>query len=124
MAKAKKRKPAVRKARKEDSHPDVELTERDFVMARLAAARAASQSAITAIDEMLNLFVNPDQDRSAKEREECLDEALEAMGCATRALESAEMVYGELDDEDLEAGEPWEESDDEEDDDEEDEDDE
>lgn len=85
---------------------------RDFVMARLAAGRAAAQSAINSIDEAINLFVNPDQDKNGNERTEEIADALEALGVACRALEAAEP---ELDDVDMTQGEPWEEDDEDED---------
>ncbi len=115
MAKPKKKPTVVVQAVDE-----YEPTPRDFVMARMAAARAAAQSAITAIDDALNLFVNPDQDRKGKERTEMVGEALEALGCACRALEMGEAA---LDQVDMEEPEPWDEDDDEDDEDDEDEDD-
>jgi hypothetical protein len=93
-------------ARKRQAKSDLEIdpSPRDFVMARLAAGRAAAQAAISAMDEVLNLFVNPDDDRRGKEREELIGEALEALGCACRAVEMAESTF-EL--ADLSECEPW-----------------
>lgn len=108
MAKSKK-KPEVDEV-DESAEIDFDPTPRDYVMARLAAARAASQSAINAIDEALNLFVNPDEDDDGGERTEMIDEALEAAGAAARALEAAETAMAQLVDEDVEAGEPWDDS--------------
>lgn len=105
----------ARKSRNHADHPEeieVDPTERDFVMARLAAARAAAQQAVNAIDESLHFFINPDDDKKGKKRKEMVDEALEAMGVATRSLEMAEITIDEIDP--LEE-EPWEEGDDEED---------
>jgi len=77
---------------------------RDYVMARIGASRAAAQSAIVALDEAMNLFVDPEDDRKGKERRELIDTALEALGASSRALEAAEE---ELDAIDPEEGEPW-----------------
>ncbi len=85
---------------------ELEATPRDFVMARLAAGRAAAQASIEAIDEALNLFVDPDQDKKGKERKELVESALESMGCASRALESAEET---IDQADMAEYEPWDE---------------
>lgn len=118
----------ARKVRNHADHPEddteeveIEPTERDFVMARLAAARAAAQQAVNAIDESLHFFINPDDDKKGKKRKEMIDEALEAMGVATRSLEMAEVTVDEIDP--LEE-EPWEEGDEDEEDDEEDDEDE
>ena len=102
----------ARAKRKPKPEPELEVDPRDFVMARLAAGRAAAQAAINAIDESLNLFVNPDEDKSGNERTTEVAEALEALGVACRAIESAEAM---LDDVDFSEGEPWEEIDDEDD---------
>lgn len=84
------------------------LVARDFVMARLAAGRAAATEMIAAIDEANGLFLNPDDDMSGRKRKEAIGDALEAAGAATRALECAEEG---LDDVDMKAGEPWEDED-------------
>lgn len=96
----------------EEDELDEETIARDAVMARLAGARASLQASIESVDECLTLFVNPADDKSGKERKELLESALEAVGCASRGLESA--VEG-LPDIDPTEGEPW--DDDEEDDD-------
>lgn len=83
---------------------EIDASPRDFVMARLAAGRAAAQSAITSMDEVLNLFINPDQDKKGKEREEMIGEALEALGCACRAVEMAETTFDQVE---LDECEPW-----------------
>jgi hypothetical protein len=106
--------------------PDVEIdpSDRDFVMARLLAARASATAAIAAIDDAGQLFVNPDQDKKGKERTELVGEALEALGAATRAVEMAEQTIHQVD---FQECEPWdddgEEVDDEDEDDDEEEDD-
>lgn len=97
----------------DEDDDELEITERDYVMARLAAARAASQQAVTAIDESLHFFVIPEDDKSGKKRREMIDEALEAMGVATRSLEAAEEILPEVD---MTEGEPWDDDEDDEDD--------
>jgi predicted ATP-grasp superfamily ATP-dependent carboligase len=89
---------------------EVEATARDFAMARLAAARASATAMIEAIDDCLNLFVDPEDDISGKERKELVDSALEAAGCSSRALESAEEMFKHVD---MNEVEPWDEGDDE-----------
>ena len=83
---------------------EIETSPRDFVMARLAAARASAEAAIQAIDDAVTLFVNPQDDKKGKERAELVESALEALGCATRAAESAEEVLGQVDPLEIE---PW-----------------
>ena len=87
--------------------PKADLPARDFVMARLAASRAAAQAAVEAIDDTLNLFVDPEEDDDGSEREELIGAALESIGAATRALESAEKAYDELDEDTVSSPEPW-----------------
>lgn len=91
----------------------VEVTERDFVMARLAAAAVSARGAADALDEALAIFVNPDEDDKLKERKELLATALEGLGCATRAAESAEEIIDQVDPEERE---PWDDEDEEDDD--------
>lgn len=94
---------------------EIEASPRDYVMARLAAGRSSAQAAVDAIDVAISHFAMPDDDQKGKERRECVSEALESLGAATRALECAEEV---LDSADMTEGEPWDEADDDEDDDE------
>lgn len=83
---------------------EVDATSRDYVMARLAAARASATALIESVDECLNLFVDPDEDDKGKERKELVDAALESAGCTTRALESAEEMLPHVD---MKEVEPW-----------------
>lgn len=94
---------------------------RDFVMARLAAARGQVAFAAAAIDEALQLFVDPDADTKGKERRELIDGADAALADAARAVQIA---GAELDAIDPTEGEPEEDAVDDEDDDEEEEEDE
>jgi hypothetical protein len=90
----------------DDDDEDDDFSPRDFVMARLAAARNALQASIESIDESLALYVNPDDDAKGKERKELLDTAVESVGVASRCLEAAEETIGEVD---FKEGEPWDE---------------
>lgn len=87
---------------------DVGPTERDYVMARLAAARVAAQDAVGAIDEAMGMFVHTDEDTKGTKRGELVQVVLEALGDASRAMESAEEAMEDIDPEERE---PWEEDD-------------
>jgi hypothetical protein len=108
MARARKQPEPVEEATEEQE--EEALAARDFVMARLLAARAAAADAIAAIDEAALLFVDTGDDATGKKRKQLVDEALESAGILCRALESAE--DGVLEGYDTEAGEPWEEEED------------
>lgn len=82
---------------------------RDYVMARVSGARNALAAAIESLDEVTALFMNPDDDKDGKDRKDALDAAVEEVGVATRALESAEEFITNVD---FEVGEPWDEDDD------------
>lgn len=102
----------VAKARAKQPPPELEeedATSRDFVMARLAAARHSALATIEAIDEAMGLFVNPEDDGDGSERTELVQTALEAAGCTSRALESAEERIEDIDPEECE---PWDADDD------------
>jgi hypothetical protein len=77
----------------EDDESDELLTFRDFVMARLAAARVSAQAAIEQIDAALGHFVDPDEDKGGTERGELLEGALEAIGEASRGIEAAQHIW-------------------------------
>lgn len=85
---------------------------RDYVMARLLAARVQAQAAIDAIDDAAAHFVDPDEDKSGKTRTQLLDDADECLGGSARSLQDAMQVMKDMDREDLEAGEPEPEGDD------------
>lgn len=86
---------------------DVEVTDRDYVMARLAAARASAQAALESIDEMLGLFVEPEEDPKGKQRDQIFEAASDALGAASRSLEAAQLVWDESDDIDPAEGEDY-----------------
>jgi len=85
---------------------DAAATARDYVMARMAAARSCAQIALESIDEGIALFVVPGEDKSGKKRLEAVEIALEQLGCATRAMECAEESLPDVDNDEEE---PWDE---------------
>lgn len=90
----------------EEDDDEADACSRDFVMARLAAARASAQAVLDAIDETLVLFVTPDEDERGKQRKEFLEAALEASGEVSRALEAAQEGIGDMSKEALQMEEP------------------
>jgi hypothetical protein len=54
---------------------DERTAARDFVMARLLAARAAASAAVASLDEAAMLFCDPDEDGNGKLRAELLESA-------------------------------------------------
>lgn len=69
----------------------------DQAMARLAAARTLAMSAIESIDEALSHMVDPSDDQKGDARAELVEEALEALGGASRALEQAQIPLEDTD---------------------------
>jgi hypothetical protein len=92
----------------EEGDGSCEPSSRDYVMARIAAARASAQAAIELCDVAIANFVEPDDDKDGTERGESIDAGLEALGSATRSLEEAHRVWDEDDEIDLEEGEDYE----------------
>ena len=90
--------------RKKQPVPDVEVTSRDFVLARIAAARALMRLAGESLDVLENIFLEPDDDPKGEERAELLEDALNQIGSATRSLECAEQALPAVDMEEIE---PW-----------------
>lgn len=88
------------------AHDEIEVTHRDFVMARLASARTSANEALAAIDETLGLFISPADDSKGKRRKTTIADALVMLGEAVSALECAEE---NIEDVDMTEGEPWEE---------------
>ena len=68
---------------------------RDFVMARLAACRAALVMAEAALDECLVYFVDPSDDARGKERGELLEAVDAQLGEAARAIAACPAGVGE-----------------------------
>ena len=96
--------------------PDIDVTPgvRDYFMARVAAARAAAQGIVESCDEIIALCIDPDEDRKGRDRKESLEEALDAAGAVSRALECADAALDADGFDPLEC-EPWDEDGDEED---------
>lgn len=105
MARSSRRELSRAKEREEDEE-DAALN-RDFLMARVGSAQVSLRAALSALDDFMALCVNPDEDKGGEERRELVDTALEAAGCATRALEAVEPVLESAELE-FEIGEPWE----------------
>jgi hypothetical protein len=71
---------------------------RDFVMARLFAARAAAQSALTALDEAAMLFLDPtDEDEKGTKRKDLLEDADASLGVAAQGVQAAMEAFPEID---------------------------
>lgn len=96
-------------------------SDRDFVLARLAASRALTQNALDGIDEAIALFIEPDEDEKGESRISAIDSADDYLGRAgvvvQKALEVATEVIAdwnepELDEEDDEGDDEDEEADD------------
>lgn len=92
-------------ARRKIEVPEIEVSERDFVLARVAIARAFIRAADDALDEFAGLCASPEDDKKGESRAETLEEALNQLGSATRSLECAE---GALPAVDMSEIEPWE----------------
>lgn len=97
---------ATRAKEREEDEEDAAIS-RDFLMARVGSAQVSLRAALSALDDFMALCVNPDEDKDGDERKDLVDTALEAAGCATRALESVEPVLESAELE-FELGEPWE----------------
>lgn len=87
---------ARRKARPEPE-VQVEATSRDFVLARVAAARAFIRMAGESLDELEGHFMEVDDDPKGEGRAEMLEDALNQLGSATRSLECAEEALPAVD---------------------------
>ena len=74
---------------------------RDFVMARLAAARQHLQSSIEAVDGCVSLFLFTSEDKKGTDRREALDIASDTAGEASRAIEMAQSMFETLNKEEL-----------------------
>lgn len=82
---------------KTDLSPEEQSAARDFVMARLAAARGQVTLAAGAIDDALQLFVDPDDDRTGKDRAAAIETADAALADAARAVQLAGAELGNID---------------------------
>lgn len=81
-------------------------THRDYLMARVAAARMSAQAVIDSCDEIIAFCMEPEDDAKLRKRTEEITEALEHAGATARALESAEAMIDRVDPTECE---PWDE---------------
>jgi len=80
--------------------------ERDFIMARLAAAHGHISGATEACDAAISLFLYPEEDKDGKERANAIDALLDAAGEISRAAEQAQEILETCNKEELAQGEP------------------
>jgi hypothetical protein len=80
--------------------------ERDFVMARLAAARGHVSAAAEAIDGCISLFLWPIEDKDGSDRSDALDVACGAAGDLSRAVEAAQAILEGMNKKQLSEEEP------------------
>lgn len=66
----------------------------DAVIAQLAGARHAARVALELIDDVTELCLYPAEDRNGRARGDALDEALDALGDASRCVEGAQRSAG------------------------------
>ena len=85
------------KKRDTDQGPAERTAARDFVMARLAAARVYATEAIDNIDAALAAFIAPDEDRKGEQRAEALEGADEFLGLAAGTVQAAQEMWPEVD---------------------------
>lgn len=64
--------------------------ERDFVLARVAAARNHAADMVSALDDYITLAINPDEDKKGETRKELLEAVLDDAGYLSRAVEAAQ----------------------------------
>lgn len=71
--------------------------ERDFVLARLAAARGFVGMIQSDLDDCLQLFLGPEEDKDGKQREEAIAIMVDSAGLLSRSLEAAQEMLSETD---------------------------
>jgi hypothetical protein len=79
--------------------------QRDYVMARLAAASATARYASEAIDGCVSLFLD-DGDKKGGDRREALEVILDLAGDLSRSIELAQAGMEGMSSEELSEGEP------------------
>ena len=100
--------------KKPDPEPSFETSDRDYFLARLAVTRSHLAAGIEAIDCIVALTVDPEEDQKGKEREDLISAATLEVGLASRSLASAELAWhDEGADLEIAEGEEYEEGDDE-----------
>lgn len=79
--------------RKPEPEPSFEVSDRDYFLARLAVTRSHLYAGIDAIDAIVQLTIDPTDDRKGTERRELLDNAEAEVGLASRSLASADRAW-------------------------------
>lgn len=87
---------------KTDLSDDERTAARDFVMARLAAARLQATAVIECIDECIGHFIDTDEDLKGKARVEIIEAADACIADVARALQLAGEAMGDIDPEEEE----------------------
>ena len=80
--------------------------QRDFILARLAAARGILAAASESLDSCIVQFIFPDDDKSGKERNEALEALADAAGDLSRSIELAQAGMEAISKEELAEEEP------------------
>lgn len=83
--------------RKDEGDDGEAAAARNFVMARLAACRAALRDAGDGVDDAIGMFVDPSEDLDGKERRLLLEGIDDAIGDAARAVQTAQDVVDAID---------------------------
>jgi hypothetical protein len=78
---------------------------RDFVVARVAAARVVAQNLLDGCDAITDAFIDPSSNEE-DDRAAMIEVLLEDAGIFSRAIECAQAVYEEMSDEERSEGEP------------------
>lgn len=77
------------------------MTERDFVLARVAVATTAINDAREQLVEVVQHFISPDDDANGQKRADSLEEAEMLVRIAAEAVQNAREMMGSLNDDDL-----------------------
>ena len=81
------------------------MSARDYAMARLAAAQTNIDWCKTAIEGVMELFVDPDDDKGGKNRASGLNDAMGFCHEIAKSIQAAEAALGEMDRDELAASE-------------------
>ena len=77
------------------------MSNRDFVMARLAAAQAATRSAVDGLHEALEFFTDPSEDEDGAERSTVIEVVEYSLRTALESVQQAQNGFTDLDKADL-----------------------
>ena len=69
----------------------------DPMLARLAVARGFASRITAQIDEIIELYLMPDEDPKGEDREAMLESIIEEAGRLSRVVEKAQAIFEELD---------------------------